>query len=209
MAGFGAKVKLTVDTSDKQRFNEQINSMINQVKISNKFTVLQKDMDRVRKDAQAMLNKEQLILKVKKIDCSAAVTDVKNQLQGMLSALSVSNGVNIIRRYQSSSCRAPSEPLISLDTLRSEAEEVWSFYHCIPDPNADVERIALHNIALEKLMQECTPKEIWLILTSVEKRISQREAAKSLGISQTTYCRKVKAAKEKALRIVLEVLETV
>ena len=95
MAGFGAKVKLTVDKSGKQEFNNQINSMVNQIKISNKFTVLQKDMDRVRREAQTMLNNGQIILKVKKIDCSAAVTDVKNQLQTMLSALSVSNGVNI------------------------------------------------------------------------------------------------------------------
>ena len=132
--------------------------------------------------------------------------------RGNLSTLAyhaMHNRLKSIRRYQSISRRTPSEPVISLDTLRSEAEEVWSFYHCIPDPNADVERIALHNIALEKLMQECTPKEIQLILTAAEKRISQREAAKLLGISQTTYCRRVKAAKEKALRIVLEVLETV
>lgn len=95
MAGFGAKVKLTVDKSGRQEFNNQINSMVNQIKISNKFTVLQKDMDRVRREAQTMLNNGQIILKVKKIDCSAAVTDVKNQLQTMLSALSVSNGVNI------------------------------------------------------------------------------------------------------------------
>ena len=95
MAGFGAKVKLTVDKSGKRSFNEQINSMVGQIKVSNKFTVLQKDMDRVRREAQTMLNKEPFVLKVKKIDCSAAVTDVKRQLQGMLSSLSVSNGVNI------------------------------------------------------------------------------------------------------------------
>lgn len=95
MAGFGAKVKITVDTSNKDKLNAQINSMINQVKISGKFAVLQKDMDRVCREVQSALNKNQLVLKVKKIDCSTAVTDVKNQLQNMLSALSVSNGVNI------------------------------------------------------------------------------------------------------------------
>lgn len=95
MAGFGAKVKLTVDRSSKAEFNKQINDLVGQIKISNKFTVLQKDMDRVRKEAQAMLNSNPMILKVNKIDCSAAVTNVKNQLQSMLSALSVSNGVNI------------------------------------------------------------------------------------------------------------------
>ena len=95
MAGFGAKVKLTVDKSGKKEFNDQINSMVSQIKVSNKFTVLQKDMDRVRREAQTMLNNGQIVLKVKKIDCSAAVTDVKRQLQGMLSSLSVSNGVNI------------------------------------------------------------------------------------------------------------------
>lgn len=95
MAGFGAKVKLTVDRSSRAEFNKQINDMVGQIKISNKFTVLQKDMDRVRKEAQAMLNSNPMTLKVNKIDCSAAVTDVKNQLQNMLSSLSVSNGVNI------------------------------------------------------------------------------------------------------------------
>lgn len=95
MAGFGAKVQLTVDKSGKKNFNDQINSMVSQVKISNKFTVLQKDMDRVRREAQAMLDKEQIILKVKRIDCSAAVKDVKDQLQAMLSSLSVSNGLNV------------------------------------------------------------------------------------------------------------------
>lgn len=95
MAGFGAKVKLTVDKSGKSEFNNQINSMINQIKISNKFTVLKKDMDRVTREMQTMLNNEQLTLKIAKIDCSAAVADVRKQLQGMLSALSVSNGVNI------------------------------------------------------------------------------------------------------------------
>lgn len=93
--GFGAKVKLTVDKSSKTEFNKQINAMVGSIKVSNKFTVLQKDMDRVRKEAQAMLNSHPITLKVNKIDCSSAVNDVKRQLQGMLSSLSVSNGVNI------------------------------------------------------------------------------------------------------------------
>jgi len=95
MAGFGAKVKLSVDRSSKAEFNKQINDLVGQIKISNKFTVLQKDMDRVRKEAQAMLNSNPMTLKVNKIDCSAAVTNVKRQLQTMLSSLSVQNGVNI------------------------------------------------------------------------------------------------------------------
>lgn len=93
--GFGARVKLTVDKSGKAEFNKQINAMVGSIKVSNKFTVLQKDMNRVRKEAQAMLNSHPITLKVNKIDCSAAVNDVKRQLQKMLSSLSVSNGVNI------------------------------------------------------------------------------------------------------------------
>ena len=69
--GFGAKVKLTVDRSRKAEFNKQISDMVGQIKVSNKFTVLQKDMDRVRREAQAMLNSNPLTLKVNKIDCSA------------------------------------------------------------------------------------------------------------------------------------------
>lgn len=49
--GFGAKVKLTVDRSRKAEFNKQISDMVGQIKVSNKFTVLQKDMDRVRREA--------------------------------------------------------------------------------------------------------------------------------------------------------------
>lgn len=95
MAGFGAKVKLSVDKSTAARteFNEQINSMVKQIKISNKFTVLQKDMDRVRKDAQTMLNNAPI--KITKIDCSAAVNDLRKKLQNVINSLSIKNGVSI------------------------------------------------------------------------------------------------------------------
>lgn len=93
MAGFGAKVKLTVDKSSKAEFNQQINSMIGKIKISNNFVVLQKDMTRVANEASAMLEKTPI--KVKKIDCSAAVNDMRKQLQGMIDSLSIKNGVAI------------------------------------------------------------------------------------------------------------------
>ena len=135
-----------------------------------------------------------------------------DETKGSLSTLAfhaMNNRLKNIRRCQSLPRRIPSECLLSLDELQTDAELVWSFYHCIPDPQTDVERIALHNIALEKLMKECSAEELELILGSVNKSVTQREAAKQLGISQTTYCRRVKAAKEKALRIVLEVLDSV
>jgi len=95
MAGFGAKVKLTVDRSSaaKAEFNQQINTLIKQIKISNKFTVLQKDMDRVRKDAQIMLNKAPI--RINKIDCSGAMAGLRRDLQSIINSLSISNGVTI------------------------------------------------------------------------------------------------------------------
>lgn len=94
-SGFGAKVKLSVDKSGKTEFNKQITEQVKPIKISEQFTVLQKDMDRVRSDAQAKLNKKPITLKVGRIDCSSAIADVQQQLSAMLSSLSVSNGVNI------------------------------------------------------------------------------------------------------------------
>lgn len=95
MAGFGAKVKLSVDrsTAARQEFNDQINGLVKQIKISNKFIVLQKDMDRVRTDAQTMLNKSPI--KINNIDCSQAVTKLRKDLQNVINSLSIKNGVSI------------------------------------------------------------------------------------------------------------------
>lgn len=95
MAGFGAKVKLSVDrsTAAKQEFNDQINGLVKQIKISNKFVVLQKDMDRVRTSAQTMLNKSPI--KITNIDCSQAVTKLRKDLQNVINSLSIKNGVSI------------------------------------------------------------------------------------------------------------------
>ena len=135
-----------------------------------------------------------------------------DKAKGNLSTLvyhALNNRLKNIRRYQSLPRVIPTEQILSLDELQSKAETVWSFYYCIPDPKSDVEKRALHNIALTRLTEECTPTELELIVTSINKKLSQREAAKLLGISQTTYCRRLKAAKEKALHIVLEVLDAV
>lgn len=95
MAGFGAKVKLSVDrsTAAKQEFNDQINGLVKQIKISNKFVVLQKDMDRVRNSAQTMLNKSPI--KINNIDCTQAVTKLRKDLQNVINSLSIKNGVSI------------------------------------------------------------------------------------------------------------------
>lgn len=94
MAGFGAKVKLSVDrsTAARQEFNDQINGLVKQIKISNKFVVLQKDMDRVRTSAQTMLNKSPI--KITNIDCSQAVTKLRKDLQNVINSLSIKNGVS-------------------------------------------------------------------------------------------------------------------
>lgn len=97
MAGFGAKVKLSVDRSStaKKEFNSQISGMINQIKISNQFVVLQKDMDRVRKNAQTMLNASTIKIKNVEIDCTQAVKKLRKDLQNVINSLSIKNGVTI------------------------------------------------------------------------------------------------------------------
>lgn len=143
MAGFGVKVKLTVDKSGKQEFNKQINSMVNKIKISNKFTILQKDMDRVIRETQTELNKNPFVLKVRKIDCSSAVSDVQKQLEKMLSSLSVSNGVNItglkdflgtdgITQSLKDTADAADAAVRKLNDAKSEASE-WAYQMKILD----------------------------------------------------------------------------
>lgn len=115
MAGFGAKVKLTVDRSSaaKAEFNQQINTLIKQIKISNKFTVLQKDMDRVRKDAQIMLNKAPI--RINKIDCSGAMAGLRRDLQSIINSLSISNGVTITGLVDPSGVGSLKTDLISVN----------------------------------------------------------------------------------------------
>lgn len=135
-----------------------------------------------------------------------------DETKGALSTLvyhAMNNRLKNIRRYQLNPKRISADCVLSLDELREKAEQVWTYYHCIPDPKSDVEKIALHNIAMERLVKECTADEMELILGSINKTVSQRENAKKLGISQAAYCRRVKAAKERALQIILEVLDTV
>ena len=99
MAGFGAKVRLSVDRSGaaKKEFNSQIHSLINQIRISDKFTVTKQDMNRVRKDAETMFNAKPLNvkLKIERIDCKQAVTKLRNDLQSIINSLSIKNGVSI------------------------------------------------------------------------------------------------------------------
>ncbi len=120
MAGFGAKVKLSVDrsTAAKTEFNEQINSLIKQIKISNKFTVLQKDMDNVRSSAESMLNKSPI--KITNIDCSKAVEKLRKDLQNVINSLSIKNGVSISGLVDPSGSGAVST---KIDDIAKSAEQ--------------------------------------------------------------------------------------
>ena len=92
MAGFGAKVKLTVDKSSKAEFNKEINSLIKSVKITS-FTTTQSVVNDLIKDINAKIAAKPIA--IKKIDCSAAVNDMRKQLQSMIDSLSIKNGVAI------------------------------------------------------------------------------------------------------------------
>lgn len=96
MAGFGAKVKLSVDRSSaaKKAFNDQIAGMIKEVKIKNiQFDVLQKDIKAAAKDISSKFEKEPI--RIKKIDCKSAINQLRKDLQNIITSLSIENGVKI------------------------------------------------------------------------------------------------------------------
>lgn len=102
MAGFGAKIQLTVDRSGvaKTTFRNEVNELIkdakiNKINISKSFTITQEEINRVIKDTSDAMQKSPITLHIKKIDCSDAINNVRKQLKDMFSALSLQNGVNI------------------------------------------------------------------------------------------------------------------
>lgn len=90
---FGAKIKLTVDEKSSSKLHSEIQKFANKEAIVLKnFTVEVKDGQKkaLIKDLQTnLLNDNALILKIKKIDATDAVNDLRDQLTKMLSGLKI------------------------------------------------------------------------------------------------------------------------
>lgn len=97
MAGFGAKVKLTVDKNCKASFNQEIQNLVDKVEIK-QISIANDQQAAIRDNIQKVIDKRKYSIgkvTVSTIDAKSAINNVKLQLQNMLSALSIQNGVNI------------------------------------------------------------------------------------------------------------------
>lgn len=95
---FGAKIKLSVDTSGASSFRSQIQKHVNTataenpIKLKNFSVAITKEKQKqLINDLQTYLtdDKNAVVLKIKKIDADKAVADLRQQLQTMLSGLSI------------------------------------------------------------------------------------------------------------------------
>lgn len=123
--------------------------------------------------------------------------------KGPLSTLvfrSMSNRLKTIRRRETSKKRIPKQLIISIDDDS-----------CVSDVNRhslsqseSVENVVILRMCIEILERECSPEEMQILRDEADGSLSRREAARRRNVPHTTYCRRVKAAKEKALRILNE-----
>ena len=92
---FGAQVKLSVDKSNSEQINKQVADMIKKANLQVDTT--QDSLQALSNKIQRKLDdrKFQISLTVKSIDAKTAIGNVRNQLQGMIRALSIDNGVSI------------------------------------------------------------------------------------------------------------------
>lgn len=97
MMAFGAKIKLTVDTSGASAFRKNIQDYVNSatverpIKLKNFSVSMTKEQQKkIVKEIQTYLsNDTTLTLKIGKIDATGAVNKLRQQLQTMLSGLSI------------------------------------------------------------------------------------------------------------------------
>lgn len=98
MMAFGAKIKLSVNTSGASAFRSEIQKYVNTatasnpIKLKNFSVSITKDQQRkIIRDIQAYLSSDNnaLTLKIGKIDATGAVNKLRQQLQTMLSGLSI------------------------------------------------------------------------------------------------------------------------
>lgn len=95
---FGAKIKLSVDTSGASSFRSQIQKYVNTATAEKPIvlknfsvTITKEKQKQLINDLQTYLtdDKNAVVLKIKKIDANKAVADLRQQLQTMLSGLSI------------------------------------------------------------------------------------------------------------------------
>lgn len=97
MMAFGAKIKLSVNTSGASAFRSEIQKYVNTatasnpIKLKNFSVSITKDQQKkIIRDIQTYLSSDNtLTLKIGKIDASGAVSKLRQQLQTMLSGLSI------------------------------------------------------------------------------------------------------------------------
>lgn len=97
MMAFGAKIKLSVNTSGASAFRTEIQKYVNTatadkpIKLKNFSVSITKDQQKkIIRDIQAYLSSDNaLTLKIGKIDATGAISKLRQQLQTMLSGLSI------------------------------------------------------------------------------------------------------------------------
>lgn len=97
MMAFGAKIKLSVNTSGASAFRSEIQKYVNTatasnpIKLKNFSVSITKDQQKkIVRDIQAYLSSDNaLTLKIGKIDATGAISKLRQQLQTMLSGLSI------------------------------------------------------------------------------------------------------------------------
>lgn len=97
MMAFGAKIKLSVNTSGASAFRSEIQKYVNQatadnpIKLKNFSVSMTKEQQKkIVRDIQTYLSGDStLTLKIGKIDASGAISKLRQQLQTMLSGLSI------------------------------------------------------------------------------------------------------------------------
>ena len=94
---FGAKIRLSVDTSKESHFRSEIQKYVNKATVNNPIklkhfsvSITKERQKMLMRDLQAYLSEDKtLVLKIGKIDAKSAVNKLRQQLQTMLSGLSI------------------------------------------------------------------------------------------------------------------------
>ena len=103
---FGAKIRLSVDTSKESHFRKEIQDYVNKATVNNPIklkhfsvSITKERQKMLMRDLQAYLSEDKtLVLKIGKIDATGAVNKLRQQLQTMLSGLSIT-GLKIGRAH--------------------------------------------------------------------------------------------------------------
>lgn len=94
---FGAKIRLSVDTSQKSHFRKEIQDYVNKATVKNPIklkhfsvSINKEQQKKLMRELQTYLSEDDtLVIKIGKIDAKSAVNKLRQQLQTMLSGLSI------------------------------------------------------------------------------------------------------------------------